>query len=77
MDAKNRIEIAKVKLRTAENAKTVAETQKKTAELSLNTVIADMAAKGVTPETIADEIVKLEVSINSDLDTIESLIPEV
>jgi chromosome segregation ATPase len=77
MDVKNRIEIAQVNLRQAENAKTVAETQKKTAEESLTKVIADMATKGVTPETVGDEITKLEASINTDLDTIEKLIPAV
>lgn len=77
MDVKNRIEIAKVNLRKAEQAKTVAETQKDNAVKSLEEVTAKMAEQGVTPETIQDEITKVEGQINKDLETIESLIPEV
>lgn len=77
MEIKNRIEIAKVNLRKAENAKIQAETQKSAAEKSLQEVVTKMAENGVTPETIDTEIKKLEDQINKDLETIESLIPEV
>lgn len=77
MDVKSRIEMAKLKLRNAENAKITAETQKKTAEDNLKDVVVKMEENGVTPETIDAEITNLEKSINEDLESIEKLIPEV
>ncbi|WP_433958583.1 hypothetical protein [Cytobacillus horneckiae] len=75
LEIKNRIEAAKANLRKAENAKTVAETQKATAEQSLEEVKAKMTEAGVTPETIQDEISKLEEKLQADLSKVERLIP--
>lgn len=77
MELKNRIEVAKASLRKAENAKTVAETQKENAEGQLKEVVSKMAEAGVTPENINEEVVKLEEKINADLDKVERLIPSV
>lgn len=77
MDIKQRIEIAKANLRKAEQAKTVAETQKAAAEKQLQDVIAQMAELGVTPETIHEEIEKLQAQLESDLTKVESLMPKV
>jgi chromosome segregation ATPase len=75
LEIKNRIENAKGNLRRAENAKTVAETQKANAEAQLEEVRAKMAEAGVTPETINEEIVRLEEKLNADLSKVERLIP--
>lgn len=77
MDIKTRIETAKANLKRAEQAKTVAETQKAAAEQQREEVVQKMAAEGVTPETIGTEIVKLEQTITETLATIEQLIPQV
>lgn len=77
MDAKTRIEASKANLRKAEQARTVAETQLTTAKAQEEEVIKQMAAEGVTPENINDEIARLEQQINADLDKIEQLIPRV
>lgn len=77
MDIKNRIEVAKINLRKAENAKVQAETQKATAEKQLAEVIEQMAAEGVTPDTIQQEIAKLENQVETDLGRVEALIPKV
>lgn len=76
MDIKNRIEIAKVNLKKAENAKTVKETQLAAAEKQRDEVIAKMAAEGVAPENIALEIAALESEIQEGLTKIEGLIPK-
>ncbi|ACQ71950.1 hypothetical protein [Exiguobacterium sp. AT1b] len=73
---KDRLEQAKTNVRNAENAKTIAETQKASAEQQLEEVIAKMAEEGVTPETISEEIVKLETKISEDLGKVERLIPQ-
>lgn len=70
-----RIENAKENLRKAEQAKTVAETQKANAEEQLQEVITKMEEAGVTPETISEEITKLEYKIQEDLTKVERLIP--
>jgi chromosome segregation ATPase len=77
MDIRNRIEMAKLNLRKAENAKVQAETQKATAEAQLEEVKAKMLEAGVTPETIKEEIETLESQVRSDLDKVEKLIPAV
>lgn len=77
MDVKQRIEMAKANLKKAENAKTVAETQKATAEKQLEENVQQMAAAGVTPENINDEILNLEAKVNGDLEKVERLIPTV
>ncbi|MEN2464961.1 hypothetical protein [Ornithinibacillus sp. JPR2-1] len=74
-EIKNRIEVAKANLRKAENAKTVAETQKANAEQQLKEVEEKMTAAGVSSETISDEISKLEYKIQEDLTKVERLIP--
>lgn len=75
LDIKNRLETAKANVRKAENAKTVAETQKANAEQQLEEVKGKMAEAGVTPENINEEIVKLEEKLNTDLSKVERLIP--
>ena len=77
MDIKTRIETAKNNLKRAEQAKTVAETQKAAAEQQREEVVQKMAAEGVTPETIADKIAELETAITETLTTVEGLIPQV
>lgn len=77
MEIKARIEMAKANLKKAENAKTVAETQKASAEKQLQEVTEEMAAAGVTAETINAEIITLEEKVNADLDKVERLIPQV
>ena len=77
MDIKNRIEVAKINLKKAENTKTIKETQLAAAETQRTEVINKMAAEGVTPDTIAVEIGKLENTISEGLTKIESLIPTV
>lgn len=77
MDAKNRIEIAKVRIEKAKNAKLVAETQKAGAEKEVKAVIEKMAELGVTPDTIAEEIAKLQAEVEANLSKVEQLIPTV
>ncbi|WP_371374486.1 hypothetical protein [Sporomusa aerivorans] len=77
MDIKARIETAKSNLKRAEQAKTVAETQKAAAEQQREEVVQKMAAEGVTPETIAAKIAELETAITDTLTTVEGLIPQV
>lgn len=77
MDAKNRIEIAKVRIEKAKNAKLVAETQKAGAEKEVKAVIEKMAELGVTPDTIAEEIAKLQAEVEANLTKVEQLIPTV
>lgn len=72
----SRIEQAKANLRKAEQAKTVAETQKANAEEQLQEVVLRMQAAGVSAETISDEITKLETKIQEDLTKVERLIPQ-
>jgi len=74
-DVKTRIETAKNNLRKAEQARTVAETNLANAEQQRDDVVKQMLDNGVTPETIADEIAKLETAVESDLQQVESLMP--
>lgn len=75
MDIKERIEQAQAKLKQAEQAKTVAETQLESAKHECDDIIAQMEILGVTPENIDAEIEKLEADINNDLTAIENTIP--
>lgn len=75
METNQRIEAAKANLKKAENAKTVAETQKSAAEKQLDENVQEMAAAGVTPQTITLEIQALEDQVAADLDKVERLIP--
>lgn len=77
MDTKNRIDIAKINLKKAEQAKTIKETQLAAAEKQRNDVIEKMALEGVTPQTVGDEIAKLEAEIIDNLTKIEGLIPRI
>nr|WP_092074982.1 hypothetical protein [Dendrosporobacter quercicolus]NSL49614.1 hypothetical protein [Dendrosporobacter quercicolus DSM 1736]SDN24999.1 hypothetical protein SAMN04488502_11570 [Dendrosporobacter quercicolus] len=77
MDIKTRIETAKANLKRAEQSKTIAETQKAAAEQQREEVVQKMAAEGVTPETIGEEIANLETAITETLTTVEGLIPRV
>ena len=77
MDIKTRIETAKSNLKRAEQAQTVAETQKTAAEQQREEVVQKMATEGVTPETIAAKIAELETAITETLTTVEGLIPKV
>ncbi len=72
----SRIEQAKANLRRAEQAKTVAETQKANAEEQLQEVETKMTEAGVSAETISEEITKLEYKIQEDLTKVERLIPQ-
>ncbi|AYP68404.1 hypothetical protein HWB91_gp34 [Bacillus phage vB_BboS-125] len=77
METKNRIEIAKVNLRKAENAKVQAETQLEAARKQQEEVVQKMEAAGVTPDTITEEIKKLEGQVEEGLNKVEQLIPRV
>lgn len=77
MEIKNRIEIAKVNLRKAETAKVQAETQLEAAKKQQEEVVAKMEAAGVKPETIQEEIKKLEAQVEEGLNKVEQLIPRV
>lgn len=77
MDIKNRIDVAKINLKRAEQAKTIKETQLAAAEKQRDDVIAKMAQEGVTPENVATEVAGLEASITEGLTKIEGLIPKV
>lgn len=76
LDIKNRIEAAKTAVRRAEQQKTIAETQKENAEQQLEGIKAQMLEAGVTPETINEEIVKLEEKLLADVTKVERLIPQ-
>ena len=76
MDIKQRIEVAKINIKKAENQKTIKETQLKTAQEQLEEVIKKLAEEGVTPMNVADEVVKLEAEIGESLTKIEGLIPK-
>lgn len=77
MDIKQRIELAKVNLKRAEQAKTVAETQKAAAVTQRDEVAEKMAAESVIPETI-DQVIAQEEAANLEaLEKIENLIPQV
>jgi len=77
MNPQQRIEAAKANLRKAEQAKTVAETQKAAAEQQVKETVQEMTQHGVTPETITGEIIQLEAKVNADLEQVERLIPQV
>jgi hypothetical protein len=77
MDAKQRIELAKVNLKKAETQKITLETQKTEAEKQRDDLVEKLKAEGVTPETAAPEIANLETKINEDLGKVETLIPAV
>lgn len=77
MDFKYRIEQAQAKLKDAEQAKTVAETQLKTAKDECDAVIKEMETLGVTQENIEAEIAKLEAEVNDGLTAIEQAIPTI
>lgn len=77
MGFKYRIEQAQAKLKDAEQAKTVAETQLKTAKDECDAVIKEMETLGVTPENIEAEIAKLEAEVNDGLTAIEQAIPTI
>ncbi|QII49523.1 hypothetical protein G3M81_12575 [Bacillus paralicheniformis] len=77
MNIRERIEAAKANLSRAEKVKLQAETQKEHAEKQLADLEEKMKEVGVTPETIESEIQRLDESIKSDLEKIESLIPQV
>lgn len=77
MDAKNRIELAKIRIEKAKKAQTTAEAQKQMAEAQVEETKNKLAALGVTPETVAQEIARLESDINENLAKVEQLIPNV
>ncbi|NIK67899.1 hypothetical protein [Paenibacillus sp. BK720] len=77
MDIKSRIEQAKQRIERAKRAQAVAETQLQAAEQQKQEVTAKMAELNVTPETVNDEIAKLEAKITADLNKVEALIPAV
>lgn len=77
MDIKERIEQAQAKLKQAEQAKTVAETQLESAKKECDDIIEQMEALDVTPENIDAVISQLEAEVDSDLTAIEQAIPTV
>ena len=77
MDISQRIEVARINLKRAEQAKTVAETQKAAAETQQTEVVKQMEAESVTPDTISEEIARLESDISETLTKVEGLIPKV
>lgn len=77
MDAKTRIETAKIRIEKAKRAQTIAETEKAAAEKQQAEVTGKLADLGVTPETAAAEIAALESKIDADLTKVEGLIPAV
>jgi len=64
-------------LKKAEQAQTVAATQKEAAEKQLAEVVTDMEKEGVTPETIQQEIAQTEAARDMALDKFEQLLPKV
>ncbi|MDZ5608614.1 hypothetical protein U2I54_16305 [Bacillus pseudomycoides] len=77
MESKQRIEIAKANLKKAETAKIQAEAEKSSSEKQLQEIAEQMAQFGVTPETIQDEISKMDTSVKENLEHVERLIPQV
>lgn len=75
MDNKDKIELLKANLKKAEQAKTVAETQKAAATDQIADIEIDMASNGVTPATITAEIERLEKEIVEAIASVESLLP--
>lgn len=75
-DAKMRIETAKVLLEKGNRAKTTAEAQLEMANSQVAETTAKLQELGVTPETAADALAKLDSEINSGLDKVEALIPK-
>jgi uncharacterized protein YjiS (DUF1127 family) len=76
-DHKVRIETAKIRIEKAKRAQTVAETEKKAAEKQQAEVTQQLADLGVTPETAAAEIAKLDSTVDANLTKVEGLIPNV
>jgi len=77
MDDKMRIEALQSKYEKAQKALTVAETQHTAAKEQLAEVEKDMAAAGVTPNTIDVEMQKLRDEQSALFEKLEALIPEV
>lgn len=77
MDAKTRIEAAKVRLNNLEKTKVATETQLEAAVKQRNEIIADMAKENVTPENIEGEIAKEEAAALEALEKAEKLMPQV
>jgi chromosome segregation ATPase len=77
MDNGQRIEQAKANIRKAETVKITAETQQKAAEEQMADIAKQMEAEGVSPDTINEEIEKLESQITEQLTEVEKLIPAV
>jgi hypothetical protein len=75
-ELKSKIELIKIELKKAENAKITAEAQKAAAERQLAEVAEQMAAEGVTPETIASEIDKLNAAVVEGIAQIEQQLPK-
>ncbi|WP_138751083.1 hypothetical protein [Paenibacillus sinopodophylli] len=77
MDAKQRIDLAKVRIQKAKTAETIAKTEKAAAERQQGEVTEKMAELNVTPETAQAEIAALESQIDAELTKVEGLIPNV
>jgi tRNA nucleotidyltransferase/poly(A) polymerase len=76
VDVLTRIEDAKAKIKKAEAARIQAETEKGLAEKQQAELIKQMEAEGVSPETIVQEIEKLELLILEKLSVVESKLPD-
>jgi len=77
MDVKQRIENAKANIERGNRAKATAEAQLQMANSQIEEITQKFEELGVTPETAAEEIAKLEAKINEDLDRVEGMIPKV
>ena len=76
MDAKTRIEAAKVRLNNMEKAKVAAETQLDAAVKQRDEIVVEMVAEKITPETIEAEIAKEEAAALEALEKAEKLMPQ-
>lgn len=76
MDIHARLEALKAKLKRAEQAKTVAETQLQAALARITEIEAEMQRYDVSPETIRQKVKQLEEEITDNLAQVEGLIPQ-
>lgn len=77
MDTASKIIELEARVKSAEQAKTVAETKLASAKEQLKEIEKQMTELGVTPLTIEAKIEELETQIAADLATVEKLLPEV
>lgn len=76
-EVKDRITAAKDKVRKAEQAEVAAKQDLKNLTAQRDEVEAKLKEKGVTPETAAAELERLQASVLENLDKVEKMTPEV